>query len=240
MKVKNYIILLIALILLNGCDTRSYKILKQTDSQQKNQKSLSEETNNIIKPLSPNDTAVITHEATLKTSMGIIILGLFGDDAPETVANFIGLSKMNYYNGVLFHRVSKHFLIQAGDRNTLFQQRKNEWGFGGESFYGGEIEDEINPSTPSYRQGYKKGVVAMANKGPNTNTSQFFICLEEASELERKYTIFGKVISGMNIVEQISNIPVEKSDRSSNDGVPLKPVRIYNVEIQLIKVPKIK
>ena len=147
---------------------------------------------------------------------------------------------MNYYNGVLFHRVAKNFLIQTGDRNTLFQNKKNEWGLGGESFYGGEIEDELNPKKPSYRQGYQKGVVAMANKGPNTNTSQFFICLEDAKKLERKYTIFGKVINGMNIVENISNVPVETSNRGENDGIPLKTIRIYSIDIKLIKAPRIK
>jgi cyclophilin family peptidyl-prolyl cis-trans isomerase len=234
-----FFILLFAGIFISGCDTHSYRTLKQTEEANKKQESL-EEINEDIKPLSPNDTAIITHTAALKTSMGTIILGLYGEDAPETVANFIGLSKLNHYNGVLFHRVAKDFLIQAGDRNTLFQHKKNEWGFGGESFYGGEIEDELNPNTPSYRQGYKKGVVAMANKGPNTNTSQFFICLEDAQKLERNFSIFGKVVKGMDVVENISNVPVEKSDRGLHDGIPVKPVRIYSVEIQLIKAPKIK
>ncbi|MFH1051126.1 MAG: peptidylprolyl isomerase [bacterium] len=238
---KYFYILFLIVLAFNGCDTRSYKVLKQTDNKINNQ-GIDDESiqNENIQPLSSSDTSVVTHRATLKTSMGTIVLGLYGNDAPETVANFIGLTKMNYYHGVLFHRVARNFLIQAGDRNTLYHQKRNEWGFGGESFYGGEIEDELNPKTPSYRNGYKKGVLAMANKGPNTNTSQFFICLEEAHKLERKYTIFGKVIEGMNVVEEISKVPVEKSNRYSQDGIPLKPVRIYNVEIQLIKVPKIK
>lgn len=241
MKYKYLIFVFVFAIILSGCDTRSYKILKQTEKRSKKQESLDAKQNDVIvKPLSSNDTAFVTHLASIKTSMGTIVIGLFGEDAPETVANFIGLTKMNYYNGILFHRVARHFLIQAGDRNTLFQHKKSEWGMGGESFYGGEIEDELNMNTPSYRQGYRKGVVAMANKGPNTNSSQFFICLEDAIKLERKYTIFGKVISGMNVVEAISNVPVEKSDRGQYDGIPQKTVRIYSVEIKLIKSPKIK
>jgi cyclophilin family peptidyl-prolyl cis-trans isomerase len=186
------------------------------------------------------DTAIVTHIAEIKTSMGMIVLGLYGEDAPETVANFIGLAKMNYYAGVLFHRVAKDFLIQTGDRNTLYINEKNEWGFGGESFYGGEIEDELNPNTVSYKRGYEYGVVAMANKGANTNTSQFFICLKEAKKLERKWTIFGKVVDGMNNVEKIANCTVEPSERGKNDGIPLKPIRIYSVTISLIKAPELK
>lgn len=239
MKLQIIIITVFIALLNSACDTRSYKQIKQNDNnneKQPNKLLIKEE----LTPLSPNDTAVITHTATVNTSMGTFVIGLYGEDAPETVANFIGLSKMKYYNGVLFHRVAKNFLIQTGDRNTLFQNKKNEWGLGGESFYGGEIEDELNPKKPSYRQGYQKGIVAMANKGPNTNTSQFFICLEEAKKIERKYTIFGKVISGMNIVENISKLPVEKSNRGENDGIPLKTIRIYSIEIKLIKAPRIK
>jgi cyclophilin family peptidyl-prolyl cis-trans isomerase len=183
---------------------------------------------------------VITHFAYVKTSMGSFTIALYGEDAPETVANFIGLIKMKYYNGILFHRIAKNFLIQAGDKNTLFPNKKTEWGFGGESFYGGEIEDELNPKTPSYRGGYVKGVAAMANKGPNTNSSQFFICLDKAKSLEHKWTIFGKVTEGLEVVEKISEVQVEPSDRGNFDGIPIKPVRIYSINIKFIKSPEIK
>ncbi|ROL61016.1 peptidylprolyl isomerase [Bacteroidetes/Chlorobi group bacterium ChocPot_Mid] len=240
MKVQIISIIVFIALLHYACDTRSYKQIKQSANDNEKQLSQSPINDDVSKPLSANDTAIITHIATVKTSMGNFDIGLYGEDAPETVANFIGLSKLNYYNGVLFHRVAKNFLIQAGDRNTLFQNKKNEWGLGGESFYGGEIEDELYPNKPSYRQGYQKGVVAMANKGPNTNTSQFFICLEDAKKLQRKYTIFGKVINGMNVVENISNVPVESSNRGKNDGIPIKTIRIYSIETKFIKAPRIK
>ncbi len=222
--------------ILTYCGGREYRELKNIDGDSKSPK-YSELEN--IKPLSPTDTAVVTHIAAVKTTMGNFKIGLFGEDVPETVANFIGLAKMNYYNGVLFHRVAKDLLIQTGDRTTLFPSRKSEWGYGGESFYGEKIDDELNPNCPSYRRGYEKGVVAMANKGPNTNASQFFICLEEAKKLERKWTIFGKVVEGMNVVEKISSVPVEQSARGENDGLPKKEIRIKTINIKLIKPPEV-
>lgn len=232
-KIINILLLLVSLFIITNCDTRDYQELNLQESTEKvigipSKDSLNSE-------ISPSDTSIITHTALIKTSMGDILIGLYGKESPETVANFIGLAKMNYYNGILFHRVAKNFLIQTGDRNTLYQSKKNEWGFGGESFYGGEIEDEINPNTPSYKEGYKKGFVAMANKGPNTNTSQFFICLEQAKKLKHKWTIFGKVIKGMKVVENISHTPVEISPRGADDGIPIKAIRIYSVNINLVK-----
>lgn len=231
-KIKNILLVLVFVLIITNCNTRDYKELSLKENNEKVVGIPSKDTLSL--DVSQADTSVITHTALLKTSMGDILIGLYGKDAPETVANFIGLAKMSYYNGILFHRVAKNFLIQAGDRNTLFQNKKSEWGFGGESFYGGEIEDELNPNTPSYKKGYQKGVVAMANKGPNTNTSQFFICLEEAKKLKHKWTIFGMVIKGMDVVEKISRVPVELSSRGTDDGIPLKPIRIHSVTIKLI------
>jgi cyclophilin family peptidyl-prolyl cis-trans isomerase len=241
-KLIKILFLLHVIIFFINCGTEDYRNIKKTDENPDIENTDTFQNQNIIDKQDPfleNDTAIVTHTALLRTSMGNIVIGLFGEDAPETVANFIGLSKMNYYNGVLFHRVAKNFLIQSGDRNTIFQNRKPVWGLGGQSFYGGDIEDELNPSTPSFRRGYVKGTIAMANKGPNTNTSQFFICLEEANKLEHKWTIFGKVLDGMDVVEKISELPVEKSLRGKNDGIPLKPVRIYEVNIRFIKSPEI-
>lgn len=242
-KLVIYQLILFVILLFPGCDTRDYKPLSEKEEKVINNpgmigKDAVHELQTDNKDIS--EKVVITHFAFVKTSMGNFTMELYGEDAPETVANFIGLVKMKYYNGLLFHRVAKNFLIQTGDKNTLWQNKKSEWGIGGQSFYGGEIEDELNPNTPSYRMGYVKGTVAMANKGPNTNTSQFFICLPEAAKLEHKWTIFGKVIEGMDVVENISYVPVERSDRGANDGVPVKPVRIHSIAIKLIKAPNLK
>jgi cyclophilin family peptidyl-prolyl cis-trans isomerase len=179
-----------------------------------------------------NDTPNITGSATITTSYGNITIGLYGDDAPLTVRNFKGLVQKGYYNGILFHRVAKNFLIQTGDRETTVQSKKTSWGKGGESIYGKEFDDELNSETPSYKIGYIPGTVAMANHGPNTNTSQFFICLDDAMRLEPQWTIFGKVMNGMDVVKKISDVEVEPSARGTNDGFPKKPVKIISVSVK--------
>lgn len=161
--------------------------------------------------------------AIIFTKLGSIEIELYQEDAPKTVYNFVELSKKKYYNGVIFHRIAKGFVIQGGDPTGT--------GRGGESIYGKEFEDELNPKAKSFQIGYKRGVVAMANRGPNTNTSQFFILLSDAPGLPKKYTIFGKVIKGMDVVDKIASdeiIPV----LSSTDGRPKNPVAIDSILIQ--------
>ncbi|HZV12892.1 MAG TPA: peptidylprolyl isomerase [Candidatus Kapabacteria bacterium] len=155
--------------------------------------------------------------AVIKTSMGTFECELYKDDAPKTVANFVGLSKKGFYNGILFHRVIKGFVIQAGDPLTKDKSQMARWGTGGESIYGKEFEDELNPNTPSYKAGYVKGVLAMANRGPNTNTSQFFVMCGQT--LPHQYTIFGKVIKGIDVVDKIDNVPTVPGDRPKVDVV---------------------
>jgi len=150
----------------------------------------------------PNDP-VVTNTAVIETNLGNIEIELYGLDAPKTVANFVGLADSSFYEGILFHRVVPNFVIQAGDPNTKDPSKKHAWGTGGSSIYGGAtFADELKPS-PSYNRGYVPGCLAMANRGPNTNTSQFFICLDGAGGLQLNYTIFGKVIKGMDIVYKI-------------------------------------
>ncbi len=186
--------------------------------------------------ISKNDLPEYTHKAEIKTSMGTIVIGLFGNQAPRTVENFVQLSKRMYFNGILFHRVAHGFVIQSGDGNTRFKSMKSEWGEGGESIYDGEFEDEIDSTNVIYRYGYREGIVGMANAGPNTNTSQFFICMKEAKRLKPKYTIFGNVISGMDVVEAIGAVDVEPSDRGDDDGCPKEPIKIFSVEVkELVK-----
>jgi cyclophilin family peptidyl-prolyl cis-trans isomerase len=149
-----------------------------------------------------------THHAVISTSMGDITVELYGEDAPKTVANFVGLAKKGFYEGILFHRIVPGFVIQAGDPMTKDPSKMEKWGFGGESIYGGPFEDELDTATPSYKRGYAKGVMAMANSGPNTNLSQFFIMLDRSSGLDDRmsWTIFGKVIKGMDVVEKMGRL----------------------------------
>ena len=148
-------------------------------------------------------------KATLQTSEGAIEVELFPDDAPKTVENFEKLSREGFYEGVIFHRVIPDFMIQGGDPTGT--------GMGGPGY---EFEDEFNEHR------VVRGALAMANAGPNTNGSQFFIVTaEEASWLDGKHTVFGRVTSGMDVVDRIS-----QAERDANDR-PRKPVTIERVEL---------
>lgn len=138
---------------------------------------------------------------TIETNKGNIVFETYDADAPKTVQNFITLANKGYYNGVIFHRVIKGFMIQGGDPTGT--------GMGGPGY---KFEDELNPATESYKKGYLRGTVAMANAGPNTNGSQFFI-MHKDYPLPNNYTIFGRVISGMEVVDAIANTPVGPNDK---------------------------
>lgn len=150
------------------------------------------------------------HSVLLETSMGAITVELNADAAPKTVTNFMALASSGFYNGLTFHRVIPGFMIQGGDPNGD--------GTGGASIYGERFEDEIDASSAVYKRGYKKGVMAMANAGPNTNGSQFFI-METDYPLPPNYTIFGNVTSGQDVVSAIANV-----DRSRVNDMPTTPV----------------
>ncbi len=144
----------------------------------------------------PTTFAKVSATSTvIKTEKGDIALELYSNDAPKTVMNFATLAKNGYYDNLTFHRVEPGFVIQGGDPNGN--------GTGGASIYGAKFEDELNPSTASYKAGYKEGVLAMANSGPNTNGSQFFIMLKDNETLPKNYTIFGRVTSGDDVVKKI-------------------------------------
>jgi len=178
--------------------------------------------------LSP-DSIKITDYAVIKTSFGDIKVALYGEDAPKTVRNFITLARQGYYNNTLIHRIAKNFLIQMGDGNTKYIAKKEEWGKGGKSIYGGYFPDEINTNSILYKVGYTYGTVAMANSGPNKNLSQFFICLDEARDLEQKYTIFGKVVEGFDVIGKIEEQEIIPFKFDSLDGVPKNPIKIYKI-----------
>jgi cyclophilin family peptidyl-prolyl cis-trans isomerase len=158
------------------------------------------------------------HIVTVKTNYGMFQIMTYDADAPKTAANFIQLAQKGFYNGLTFHRVVKGFMIQGGDPNGN--------GTGGPGYM---FADELNPATPSYQAGYQKGVVAMANSGPNTNGSQFFIMLAD-TPLPHNYTIFGKVVSGQDVVDAIGNVPVEQNGGGENSK-PIKPVIIESMTV---------
>lgn len=179
-------------------------------------------------------------KATIKTNRGDITIQLFPEQAPKTVENFVELAKKDYYNGVIFHRVIPEFMIQGGDPTGT--------GMGGESIYGHPFEDEFSNELFNLR-----GALSMANAGPNTNGSQFFIVQakqvpsnmlgqlkdagypEEIIEaytqmggtpwLDHRHTVFGQVIDGMDVVDEIANVQRDAQDR------PLYDVTIEKVEI---------
>lgn len=152
---------------------------------------------------------------------GKIVVEFFDKDAPKTVENFLRLINSSYFDCLTFHRVARSFVIQGGDPSGT--------GGGGESAFGGEFADEINPSLELYKSGYKKGILAMANRGPNTNTSQFFIMLADAP-LPSNYTIFGKVVSGLEAVERIGQVEI-LPQLGPTDGKPKVPVVMEKVKI---------
>ncbi|MCK5581129.1 MAG: peptidylprolyl isomerase [Candidatus Omnitrophica bacterium] len=137
----------------------------------------------------------------LETNQGNIEIKLFPDAAPKTCENFVGLIEKGYYDGLIFHRVIAGFMLQGGDPTGT--------GSGGESLWGGKFEDEVTPDL----QFDKKGILAMANAGPNTNGSQFFITVAPTPWLNMKHTIFGEVVEGYDIVEKIENVQKGPGDR---------------------------
>ncbi|MEI6238499.1 MAG: peptidylprolyl isomerase [bacterium] len=151
---------------------------------------------------------------TIDTNKGVIKLELYSKDAPKTVENFVTLAKKGFYDGVIFHRIIKGFMIQGGDPTGT--------GRGGPGY---SFADELNPNTDSYKAGYVRGTVAMANSGPDTNGSQFFIMHADYS-LPHAYTIFGKVVSGMDVVDAIANMEKDGGDR------PLEKVIMNKVTVE--------
>lgn len=182
--------------------------------------------------LDSKDTNVQT--VVLNTNHGAITLELYPDIAPKTVENFVGLAEKNYYDGIIFHRVIKDFMIQGGDPSGT--------GMGGESIWGEQFEDEFSQEVYNL-----KGALSMANAGPNTNGSQFFIVtapevpanmLEQMTGagypeeivaayrenggtpwLDQRHSVFGHVVDGMDVVEAIQNVDINPGDKPVEDVV---------------------
>ncbi|EMD64280.1 hypothetical protein GGP41_006707 [Bipolaris sorokiniana] len=151
-------------------------------------------------------------DVALDTTIGTVVVELYNDHAPKTCKNFSTLAQRGYFNGLIFHRIIPNFMIQGGDPTGT--------GRGGESIYGEKFEDEISPQLKHTGA----GILSMANSGPNTNGSQFFITLAPTPWLDGKHTIFGRVKSGMQIVKKLGLVKTDKEDRPVEE---VKIVRAY-------------
>ena len=160
--------------------------------------------------------------AVLETDRGAIELEFLPKDAPQAVENFRLLAEHGYYDGVTFHRIVKGFMLQGGDPEGT--------GRGGMSAWGGKFADEIAPDSALYKAGYKRGVVAMANSGPNTNGSQFFI-MHGDYPLPPAYVIFGRVTKGLEVVDAIAQTPT-KLGADGGMSQPLQPVVIKKIAVR--------
>ena len=189
----------------NALDTEA-EVEADTDANE----TLPDETPQSEKTVQPEENPQYT--ITLKTAEGDITIQLNHDQTPNTVANFVKLSKEGFYDGTIFHRVIKGFMIQGGDPEGT--------GTGGPGY---KFDDE------TFEGEYTRGTVAMANSGPNTNGSQFFI-MHQAYALPKSYVIFGRVVSGMDTVDKIATAEV-KFSKLGEKSTPISPVKILSVEV---------
>lgn len=157
-------------------------------------------------------------QATLHTSAGDITIEFFDTDAPNTVANFTKLAESGFYNGTKFHRIIEGFMIQGGDPLTKDDSAEALWGTGGPGY---KFADEIHANNKNVI-----GTISMANAGPNTNGSQFFINVANNNFLDTKHTVFGKVVAGMEVVEKLQAVATEPGDR------PITPVVLSSVTLK--------
>ncbi|CAD7931451.1 unnamed protein product [Amoebophrya sp. A25] len=163
--------------------------------------------------LAAADTVRLGKEAIIHTTLGDIVISLFYNECPKTVENFCTHARNKYYDGIMFHRIIKGFMIQTGDPLGN--------GTGGESIWGGNFEDEIRPQLRHDRP----FTVSMANAGPNTNGSQFFITTVNCPHLDRKHTVFGRVVRGEDVVTRIERIPTRSDDR------PIQEIKMVSIQI---------
>lgn len=190
---NNISALIIAVLIIGGTYFYTTNINYQSEANKQEEKITNE--------------SYMDYKITLKTNKGDITFKTFADKAPNTVDNFIELAEDGFYDGIIFHRVIKGFMIQGGCPDGT--------GMGGPGY---TFDDEIDPSLDIYQRGYDKGIVAMANSGPDTNGSQFFIMVEDVS-LDPNYTIFGKVTEGQEVADQIAKVETNKNDKPNEDIV---------------------
>ncbi len=217
-----FLIPLFALALLIGCTPKpGTEIEGYSTSSISAGAAMSEYSSSDSMGKSPDGATILTgkHTVVLKTNKGDITIQVDADKSPKAATNFVTLSKTGYYNGLTFHRTIPDFMIQGGDPKGN--------GTGGESIYGSTFDDEISDWK------LVRGTVAMANRGPNTNGSQFFIVQAESTPwLDGHYTVFGQVTSGMDVVDAIATTPV--STRNPGDPLADRPITpiTFNAEVQ--------
>ncbi|WP_277613900.1 peptidylprolyl isomerase [Neobacillus muris] len=231
---------LVLLLSLTGCGTSHNKAKQEASKSKTEQKEGDSQVENRVYPQLTNEVSDNERLVEMETSMGTIKIKLFPEYAPKAVENFITHSEQGYYNGLIFHRVIKDFMIQGGDPNGN--------GTGGESVWGKPFEDEFSQNLFNIR-----GALSMANAGANTNGSQFFIVqstkldpsMKEQMKkagypdeiinaygqnggtpwLDGRHTVFGQVIEGMDVVDAIASTPVDAKDKPQND-VTIKGIKV--------------
>jgi len=211
---RSLVIIIVAIIIIAGIHYWSVSSSSSTSDVAQsgdNSATTSADTSNTITNSSVKN---FMHNITIETSKGTIVFQTYDADAPKTVANFITLANKGFYNGLIFHRVINGFMIQGGDPTGT--------GTGGPGY---QFADELNPDTVSYKAGYVRGTVAMANSGPDTNGSQFFI-MQKDTPLPNNYTIFGKVISGLDVVDAIATTKTDAGDK------PVVPVKMDKITVK--------
>ncbi len=159
----------------------------------------------------------LDYRARIVTSCGTIVVNLYEDRTPKTANSFVFLAREGFYDGTIFHRVEPGFVIQGGDPTGT-----------GEGGPGYTVEDEL---VAARHEGYPAGTLAMANAGPNTNGSQFFLTLGQAGQLPPNYTVFGRVIEGLDVVERIGGLPVH-GDPGTGMQVPDEVVYVEAITIE--------
>ena len=170
-----------------------------------------------VEPIINKEKSKTIMKATLHTTMGDIVIK-FSDTTPNTVANFVKLAGAGFYDNTKFHRVISGFMNQGGDPLSKDDTMKSRWGTGGPGY---QFLDEIKPTNKN-----DVGTIAMANSGPNTNGSQFFINVAANNFLDPKHTVFGTVTAGIDVVMKINSTPVDGADK------PLTPVIINNITLE--------
>jgi len=237
-RMKNLFLILVVMFALTACsqtttqtsddssnyDSETAKKQSVSDDEKTNQSN--KKTKNMANVEKENfiDLAKEYSSVIFKTNMGDVKLKLYSKESPVTVNNFLNLAKNDFYDGVKFHRVIKNFMIQSGDPLSKDDSAKNRWGTGGPGY---AIEDEFIKGLTN-----KRGTIAMANSGPNSGGSQFFINVIDNTRLDwdkepamSKHPVFGEVIEGMDIVDEISKVKTLPGDK------PVEAVIIEDIEL---------
>ena len=202
-------------------ETSNEKTIKESNLKNNENKNMNDKQKTANENIDIN-FAETCEEATIKTSLGDIVIKFYGEKAPTTVANFCTLASKGFYKGIKFHRVINGFMIQTGDPNSKDDAKKDVWGMGDPGY---KFKDELPQAGE-----YKLGSVAMANSGPNTNGSQFFIVSGQSGiTLPPLYSLFGEVTQGLDVVEKIQKVETEEKDR------PISSIVIEGVKLKIKK-----